>query len=56
MRPLRAANSGCVSCHTSGAARDKDDSKAKLAVGDAVGVAIYAYRQINSSKQTESTK
>jgi hypothetical protein len=56
MRPLRAANSGCVSCHTSGAARDKDDSKAKLAVGDAVGVAIYAYRQINSAKQTESSK
>ena len=56
MRPLRAANSGCVVCHTSGAARDKDDSKAKLAVGDAVGVTIYAYRQINSSKQTESSR
>jgi hypothetical protein len=56
MRPLRAANSGCVGCHTSGVARDKDDSKAKLAVGDPVGVAIYAYRQINSAKQAESRK
>ncbi len=53
MRPVRAANSGCVSCHTSGVARDKDDSKAKLAVGDAVGVAIYAYRQIDNSSEAK---
>jgi hypothetical protein len=56
MRPLRAANSGCVSCHTSGVARDKDGSKINLAVGDAVGVAIYAYRQVDSAKGTESSK
>jgi hypothetical protein len=56
MRPLRVANSGCVSCHTSGAARDKDDSKAKLAIGDPVGVAIYAYRKINGARQTDSPK
>jgi hypothetical protein len=56
MRPLRAANSGCVSCHTSGVARDKDGSKSELAVGDALGVAIYAYRQIDSAKRTESSK
>ena len=56
MRPLRAANSGCVNCHTSGVARDNDGSRSELAVGDAVGVAIYAYRLIDSAKRTESSK
>jgi hypothetical protein len=56
MRPLRAANSGCVNCHTSEVARDNDGSKSELAVGDAVGVAIYAYRLIDSAKRTESSK
>jgi hypothetical protein len=50
MRPLRATNSGCVSCHTIGIASLPKSSEDKLAVGDAIGVAIYAYRQAASAK------
>ena len=50
MRPLRATNSGCISCHTSGIASGGEGSKDKLAVGDAIGVAIYAYRQVGSAQ------
>jgi hypothetical protein len=45
MRPLRATNSGCVSCHTTGIASGPERSKTELAIGDAIGVAIYAYRK-----------
>ena len=45
MRPLRATNSGCISCHTTGIARRPGGSKEQLAIGDAIGVAIYAYRK-----------
>ena len=45
MRPLRATNSGCISCHTTGIASRPGGSKEQLAIGDAIGVAIYAYRK-----------
>ena len=50
MRPLRATTSGCVTCHTSGIAAGSEGAKDKLAVGDPIGVAIYAYRQIGSAR------
>jgi hypothetical protein len=50
MRPLRATNSGCVSCHTSGIAAGSEGAKDKIAVGDPIGVAIYAYRQVGRAK------
>jgi hypothetical protein len=50
MRPLRATNSGCVSCHTTGIASGSEGEKHGFAVGDAIGVAIYAYRQVGNAK------
>lgn len=37
MRPLRASNQGCISCHTTSASTPK--------LGDALGVVMYVYRQ-----------
>jgi hypothetical protein len=54
MRPLRAANAACVECHTRGIARPMlpgapsiavFEPQDGLAIGDPLGVAIYAYRQ-----------
>jgi hypothetical protein len=43
MRPLRASNQGCIHCHASVTAAPK--------LGDALGVAMYVYRQITVSNR-----
>jgi hypothetical protein len=40
MRPLRAANEGCIACHTARTAQTD------LHIGDALGVVMYVFRPI----------
>jgi len=44
MRPLRATNLACVSCHATGLANKIQDAEHRSAIGDALGVAMYVYR------------